>query len=177
MKLQDLRPAEGSTKKRKRMGRGISAGQGKTSGRGTKGQGARSGGGKGQYFEGGQLPLVRRLPFKRGFNNIFRIQYQEVNLDDLARVFAAGDVVIPETMAANGLIRKSSDPVVILGRGELAVALTIQAHRVSKSAQQKIEQAGGSVELLELELTGALATVKKLRKEQLEALREKRAAQ
>jgi large subunit ribosomal protein L15 len=159
------------------MGRGISAGQGKTSGRGTKGQGARSGGGKGQYFEGGQLPLVRRLPFKRGFNNIFRIQYQEVNVDDLARVFGAGDVVIPETMAAKGLIRKPTDPVVILGRGELAVALTVQAHRFSKSAQQKIEQAGGSIETLELELTGALATVKKLRKEQLEALREKRAAQ
>jgi large subunit ribosomal protein L15 len=177
MKLHELRPAEGSTKKRKRVGRGISAGQGKTAGRGTKGQGARSGGGKGQYFEGGQLPLVRRLPFKRGFNNIFRIEYQEVNVDDLANAFGAGDVVTPVELAAKGLIRKPTDPVVILGRGELGVALSVQAHRFSKSAQQKIEQAGGSVETLELELTGALATVKKLRKEQLEALREKRAAQ
>ncbi len=87
MKLHDLRPADGSTKKRKRIGRGISAGQGKTSGRGTKGQHARSGGVKGPYFEGGQLPLVRRLPFKRGFTNIFRVEYQEVNVEDLgARV-------------------------------------------------------------------------------------------
>ncbi len=85
MKLHDLRPAEGATKKRKRVGRGISAGQGKTAGRGTKGTGARRGGGKGPYFEGGQLPLVRRLPFKRGFNNVFRIEYQEVNLDDAGR--------------------------------------------------------------------------------------------
>lgn len=176
MKLHDLRPAEGATRKRKRVGRGISAGQGKTAGRGTKGQLARSGGGKGLYFEGGQLPLVRRLPFKRGFNNIFRIEYQEVNLDDLTRVFAAGDEVSPETMKARGLIRKSDEPVVILGRGDLDIALTIKAHRFSKSAQEKVEKAGGSVEKLELLLTGSRATVKKLRKERLAKLREQRTA-
>ncbi|NLX08528.1 MAG: 50S ribosomal protein L15 [Chloroflexi bacterium] len=177
MKLHDLRPAEGSTKKRKRVGRGISAGQGKSAGRGTKGQGARAGGGKGAYFEGGQLPLVRRLPFKRGFTNIFRTEYQEVNIDDLARVFSAGDEVTPETLAAKGLIRKADNPVVVLGRGELAAALTVKAHRFSKSAQEKITAAGGSHETLELLLTGPLATVKKLRKEQVEKLREQRAAE
>src|SRR5690606_4424935 len=176
MKLHELRPDEGAKKKRKRVGRGISAGQGKTAGRGTKGQGARSGGGKGAYFEGGQLPLVRRLPFKRGFTNIFRIEYQEVNVDDLARVFAAGDEVTPETLAAKRLVRKADQPVAILGRGELGVALKVKAHRFSASAREKIEQAGGSVEELELLLTGARATVKKLRKEQLEALKAARGA-
>ncbi|NDJ77005.1 MAG: 50S ribosomal protein L15 [Chloroflexi bacterium] len=167
MKLHELRPDEGATKKRKRVGRGISAGQGKTAGRGTKGQGARSGGGKGLYFEGGQLPLVRRLPFKRGFTNIFRVEYQEVNLDDLARVFQAGDDVTPETLKAKRLIKKADEPVVILGRGELEIALTVHAHRFSKSAQEKIEKAGGKTNKLELLLTGARATVKKLRKDQL----------
>lgn len=171
MKLHELRPDEGATKKRKRVGRGISAGQGKTAGRGTKGQGARAGGGKGPYFEGGQLPLVRRLPFKRGFTNIFRIEYQEVNLNDLARVFEADAEVTPETLAARGLIRKATDPVVILGRGELGIPLKVSAHRFSKSAEEKITAAGGSVVTLELDITGARATVKKLRKEQLAALR------
>ena len=175
MKLHDLRPDEGAKKNRKRVGRGISAGQGKTAGRGTKGQGARSGGGKGAYFEGGQLPLVRRLPFKRGFTNIFRIEYQEVNLESLARVFNAGDVATPATMAEKGLIKKADQPVVVLGRGELPVALTVEAHRFSKSAQAKIEQAGGSTKTLELEFPRPLLTVKKLRKEQYAALREKRA--
>lgn len=175
MKLHDLRPHKGATKKRKRVGRGYSAGQGKTAGRGTKGQGARSGGGKGAYFEGGQLPLVRRLPFKRGFTNIFRIEYQEVNVDDLARVFADGDVVTPEVLAERGLIKKAGDPVVILGRGELGVKLEVKAHRFTKSAREKIEAAGGSVETLELLVTGARATVKKLRKEQLARLRAQKA--
>jgi large subunit ribosomal protein L15 len=177
MKLHDLRPDEGAKKNRKRVGRGISAGQGKTSGRGTKGQGARSGGGKGAYFEGGQLPLVRRLPFKRGFTNIFRVEYQEVNLDDLTRVFGKGDEATPESMAAKGLIRKGDQPVVILGRGEIEVALTVKAHRFSGSAREKIEKAGGSVQELEVFLTGPFATVKKLRKEQLEELRARRAAE
>lgn len=177
MKLHDLRPDEGATRKRKRVGRGISAGQGKTAGRGTKGQGARSGGGKGLYFEGGQLPLVRRLPFKRGFNNIFRIHYQEVNVDDLARLFEAGETVNPETMAERGLIKKAQEPVVVLGRGELDRALTVSAHRFSKSAQEKIEGAGGSISKLELLLTGALATVKKLPKDQVEALRAQQQAE
>jgi len=174
MKLHDLRPDEGAKKNRKRVGRGISAGQGKTAGRGTKGTGARRGGGKGPYFEGGQLPLVRRLPFKRGFNNIFRIEYQEVNLDTLAERFAAGDTVTPETLAEKGLIRKAEQPVVILGRGELNIKLAVKAHRFSKSAQEQIEKAGGSVETIEPMLTGAFATVKKLRKEQIAKLREQR---
>lgn len=177
MKLHDLRPDKGATRKRKRVGRGISAGQGKTAGRGTKGQGARSGGGKGLYFEGGQLPLVRRLPFKRGFTNIFRVVYQEVNLADLARVFSAGDVVTPETMVEKNLIKKATEPVVILGRGELGIKLDVSAHRFSKSATEAIEQAGGSTTTLELLVTGPRATVKKLRKEQLEALREQQEAE
>lgn len=171
MKLHDLRPAPGAKKKKTRVGRGIAAGKGKTAGRGTKGQGARSGGGKGIYFEGGQLPLARRLPFKRGFTNLFRIEYQEVNLDDLAARFNAGDEVSPETLVANGLIRDAQEPVVVLGRGELDKKLSVKAHRFSKSAVSQIEAAGGSIEKLELLLTGARATIKKLRKEQLEALR------
>lgn len=172
MKLHNLRPAEGSTKRRKRVGRGHAAGQGKTAGRGTKGQGARSGGKKAAYFEGGQLPLVRRLPFKRGFTNIFRIEYQEVNLDSLQERFANGDVVTPAALAEKGLIRDANEPVVILGRGELSHKLTIHAHRFSKSAVEQIEKAGGSMQKLELLLTGARATVKKLPKAQLEALRQ-----
>jgi large subunit ribosomal protein L15 len=176
MKLHELRPANGSTKNRKRVGRGISAGQGKTAGRGTKGQKARSGGGKGLYFEGGQLPFVRRLPFKRGFTNIFRIVYEEVNVDVLAATFNDGDTVTPEALAEAGVIRKATDPVVVLGRGELPIKLTVKAHRFSKSAQAKIEAAGGTVEKLDLLVTGPHATVKKLRKEQLAAIRAQKAA-
>jgi large subunit ribosomal protein L15 len=167
MKLHDLRPAPGSKKGRKRVGRGIAAGGGKTAGRGTKGQGARKGGGKGPYFEGGQLPLVRRLPFKAGFTNIFRIEYQEVNLDQLQARFEPGQPVTPQTLAAARLIRKADRPVVILGRGDLDKALTVSAHRFSKSARQKIETAGGQAIDLELAVTGARATVRKLRKEVL----------
>jgi large subunit ribosomal protein L15 len=176
MKLHDLRPDPGSTKKRRRVGRGISAGQGKTAGRGTKGQGARSGGTKGPYFEGGQLPFVRRLPFKRGFTNLFRIEYQEVNIDQLQERFNDGDVVTPELMEAKGLIRDGNEPVVILGRGELEQKLVVQAHRFSKSAADKITAAGGKTEELELLLTGASATIKKLPKAQIEALRNKKAS-
>ena len=171
MKLHDLRPDKGAIKPRKSVGRGISAGQGKTAGRGTKGQGARSGGGKGAYFEGGQLPLVRRLPFKRGFTNIFRVEYQEVNLESLARVFGDGDTVTPQTLAEKGLIKKADEPVVILGVGDLSAKLAVSAHRFSNSAKEKIEAAGGSVQTLELLVSGARATVKKLRKDQLGKLR------
>ena len=150
MKLHDLQPSEGSTKKRKRVGRGIAAGQGKTAGRGTKGQNSRSGGTKGPYFEGGQLPLVRRLPFKRGFVNIFRVEYAPINLDRLEK-FAAGSEVTPEAMVDAGLIKSVRQPVAILGRGDLDRPLTIKAHRVSESARSKIEAAGGTVELLPLE--------------------------
>ena len=123
MKLNDLRPNPGAKKKRKRVGRGTATGQGKTAGRGTKGQGARSGGGKGAYFEGGQLPLARRLPFKRGFTNIRKITYKPVNLNRLAE-FDFGDVeVTPEIMSQIGLIKKPTDPVVILGDGEINVSL------------------------------------------------------
>jgi large subunit ribosomal protein L15 len=151
MKLHDLRPSEGSKKRRKRVGRGIAAGQGKTAGRGTKGQAARSGGTKGPYFEGGQLPLVRRLPFKRGFKNIFKVKYVPVNLYRLD-AFEAESEVTPETLAAAGIIKSASLPVAILGQGELDRALTIKAHRFSASARTKIEEAGGSVEELPWEV-------------------------
>ena len=151
MKLHDLRPNPGAKKKRKRVGRGISAGQGKTAGRGTKGQGARSGGGKGVYFEGGQLPLARRLPYKRGFTNIRKIYYSPVNLSSLAEIDFVDVDVTPEVLAAVGLIKKASDPIVILGEGELSAALTVKAHRFSASAKEKIEKAGGSVEVLPYE--------------------------
>ena len=151
MKLHDLRPDPGSRKKRKRVGRGISAGQGKTAGRGTKGQNARSGGGKGIYFEGGQLPLARRLPYKRGFNNINKVYYKTVNLKQLAEIEFVDVDVDPEVMAAVGLIKHPSDPVVVLGDGEINAALTVKAHRFSASAKSKIEAAGGTVEVLPLE--------------------------
>jgi large subunit ribosomal protein L15 len=147
MELHDLRPNAGAKKKRKRVGRGIAAGQGKTAGRGTKGQGARTGGGKGVYFEGGQLPLARRLPYKRGFTNINKVYYRPVNLKNLAE-FEAGSEIDPEVMVVAGLLKKASDPVVVLGEGDLAVALTVKAHRFSDSAKQKIEAAGGKVEVI-----------------------------
>ena len=150
MNLHDLRPAPGSKKRRKRVGRGIAAGQGKTAGRGTKGQNARSGGSKGPYFEGGQLPLVRRLPFKRGFTNIWRVEYAEVNLERLQE-FSQGAEVSPETLAEAGIIKSASKPVVILGQGELNRPLTVKAHRFSASARAKIEAAGGAVEVLPFE--------------------------
>jgi large subunit ribosomal protein L15 len=150
MKLHDLRPNEGKKKQRKRVGRGIAAGQGKTAGRGTKGQGARSGGGKGIYFEGGQLPLARRLPYKRGFTNINKVYYKPVNLKSLAEFDFEGVEVTPEVMSAIGLIKKPTDPVVILGDGDLDVALTVKAHRFSATAKEKIEAAGGTIEVLPL---------------------------
>ncbi len=151
MKLHDLRPPEGAKKRRKRVGRGIAAGQGKTAGRGMKGQGARSGGGKGPYFEGGQLPLVRRLPYMRGFNQLFKVHYTPVNLYRL-EAFAADDKVTPETLAAVGIIKSPDLPVVILGDGEVEAPLTVKAHRFSASARTKIEEAGGSVEVLPWEV-------------------------
>jgi large subunit ribosomal protein L15 len=148
MKLNDLGPNAGSKKSRKRVGRGISAGQGKTAGRGTKGQGARSGGGKGAYFEGGQLPLARRLPFKRGFTNIRRVEYKAVNLDRLAEFDFGDETVNPELMAAIGLIKKSTDRVVILGEGEVVAPIKVQAHRFSAAAREKLEAAGGEAEVI-----------------------------
>ena len=151
MKLNDLIPNTGSKKPRKRVGRGIAAGQGKTAGRGTKGQGARSGGGVRLYHQGGNLPFYRRLPFVRGkgFTPLNRVEYNEVNLDQLAS-FPAGSEVNPNTLEAARLLRKPENPVVVLGRGEISVALKVRAHRVSKNAQAKIEAAGGSVDIMEM---------------------------
>jgi large subunit ribosomal protein L15 len=116
-----------------------------------KGQGARSGGGKGPYFEGGQLPLVRRLPFRRGFTNIHRIAYKPVNLDRLQTKFGdTSQEVTPESLVEAGIIKRSDKAVAILAEGELKTALTIKAHRFSKSAKEKIEAAGGTVEILPL---------------------------
>jgi large subunit ribosomal protein L15 len=151
MKLHDLKPAPGSKKKRKRVGRGTASGMGKTSGRGMKGQGARSGGGKGPYFEGGQLPLVRRLPFKRGFTNIHRINYKPVNLGRLQEKFGESDLEItPDALVDAGIIKRADKAVAILGDGELTSPLKVKAHRFSKSAKEKIEAAGGTVEVLPL---------------------------
>ena len=149
MKLHELRPQEGALKKRKRVGRGIAAGQGKTAGRGTKGQNARSGGGVRPYFEGGQLPLVRKLPFARGvgFRDPWRVQFTPVNLERLA-IFQMGTEVTPEMLVDAGIIKRADELVVILGRGELDHPLTVKAHRFSASARAKIEAAGGVVEEL-----------------------------
>ena len=152
MKLNDLKPNEGSKKNRKRVGRGIAAGQGKTAGRGTKGQGARSGGGPRLYHQGGNLPFFRRLPFVRakGFTPLNRVEYNEVNLDQLAD-FTSGSLVTPDTLDEARLLRDPRNPVVILARGDLKTALTVHAHRISKNARSKIEAAGGQVEILEFE--------------------------
>ncbi len=150
MKLHDLRPDPGAKKKRKRVGRGTGSGRGKTAGRGTKGQNARSGGGVRPGFEGGQLPLIKRLPKLKGFKNPFKVHYVPVNLDRLSERFEAGDEVTPESLHAKGLLGEPDSPVVILARGDLDKPLHVKAHRVSGSARQKIEAAGGTVEILPL---------------------------
>jgi len=147
MKLHELRPPKGAQKNRKRAGRGTASGHGKTAGRGTKGQNARSGGGVRPYFEGGQLPLVRRLPHKRGFTNIFRVEHCAVNLDRLSG-FRKGSRVDPEALAKAGIIKSSQDKVKILGRGEIEKPLTVSAHKFSATAKEKIEAAGGAIEVL-----------------------------
>lgn len=150
MKLHDLVPNPGSKKNRKRVGRGISAGQGKTAGRGTKGQGARSGEGGKTYRQGGNLPFYRRLPFMRGqgFTPLNRVEFNEINLDQLTESFKADAEVSPETLESARLLRDPRNPVVILGRGELDIALKVRVHRVTAGAKAKIEKAGGSVELI-----------------------------
>jgi len=152
MKLHDLVPNPGSKKNRKRVGRGISAGQGKTAGRGTKGQGSRAGSGGKLYRQGGNLPFFRRLPFMRGkgFTPPNQVEYNEVNLDQLKEAFKADADVTPESLDAARLLRDVRNPVVILGRGDLDVALKVRVHRVSASAKAKIEKAGGSVETIGL---------------------------
>jgi large subunit ribosomal protein L15 len=148
MKLHDLQPAPGSKKRRMRKGRGIAAGKGKTAGRGYNGQNSRSGGGARPYFEGGQLPLVRRLPHKRGFRNRSRVEYVPVNVGQLSRV--EGEIT-PESLAEAGIIKKASLLVAVLGDGELDRAITVRAHRFSSSAKAKIEAAGGVAHLLDAE--------------------------
>lgn len=149
MKLHELKPSEGAVKRRKRVGRGIAAGQGKTAGRGMKGQNARSGGGVRPYFEGGQFPLVRKLPFARGvsFRDPWRVRFAPVNLARLA-VFPKGSEVTPHTLVEAGIIKHADVLVVILGHGELKHPLTVKAHRFSDSARAKIEAAGGVAEAL-----------------------------
>jgi len=149
MKLHDLIPNEGSKKTRKRKGHGISAGQGKTAGRGTKGEGSRSGTGGNLYRQGGALPFYRRLPFMRGegFTPPFQVNFNEVNLDQLDR-FPADSVVTPDLLAQAGMLHKNSDPVVVLGRGEITRVLTVKVQRVSSGARAKIEAAGGTIELI-----------------------------
>lgn len=152
MKLHDLAPNPGAKKDRKRVGRGIAAGQGKTAGRGTKGQGSRSGSGGKLYRQGGNLPFFRRLPFMRGkgFTPPNQVEYNEVNLDQLTEAFKADADVTPESLEEARLLRDSRNPVVILGRGDVNVALKVRVHRVSASAKAKIEKAGGSVEIISL---------------------------
>lgn len=146
MKLHELREPEGTKHRSKRRGRGIAAGHGKTGGYGTKGQGSRSGRGGNIYFEGGQLPLVRRLPHKRGFRNVNRVEYCVVNVRDLNR-FVAGTVVDGELLRASGLV-KAKLPVKVLGDGELEQAITVRVAKCSAGAKAKIEAAGGKVEAL-----------------------------
>ena len=145
MKLHDLKPAEGATTARKRLGRGIGSGLGKTSGKGHKGAKARSGGGKRPGFEGGQMPLTMRLP-KRGFTNKFRVEFATVNVDRL-NIFEDGAVVTPVELIEAGIIKNVLDGVKILGNGEITKKLTVKATKFSESAKQKIEAAGGKAEV------------------------------
>jgi large subunit ribosomal protein L15 len=146
MKLNDLRPAKGAVKDRKRVGRGEGSGRGGTSGKGNKGQKARSGGSTHPWFEGGQMPLQRRVP-KGGFKNINRVEYQVVNVGDLNR-FDAGTEVTPALLKAKNLAKKLSCPIKLLGDGALDRPVKIRVHAASSTARQKVEQAGGAVELL-----------------------------
>ncbi|GAB2695942.1 50S ribosomal protein L15 [Paenibacillus thermoaerophilus] len=146
MKLHELASAEGSRHVRKRIGRGIGSGNGKTAGKGHKGQNARSGGGVRPGFEGGQNPLYRRLP-KRGFVNRYRTEYAIVNVSDLNK-FAAGTEVTPELLKEAGLVTNALDGIKILGNGEITVALTVKANKFSQSAVEKIQAAGGKSEVI-----------------------------
>ena len=147
MSLNNLRPPKGAKHPRKRVGRGPGSGHGKTASRGSKGAKSRSGFRFKRGFEGGQMPLHRRVP-KRGFHNPFRIEYAVVNLDTLADVFDAGSEVTPDLLRERGLVRQAHAPVKILGRGEIAKKLTVRAHKFSGSAAQKIAAAGGAAEVI-----------------------------
>ena len=150
MQLHDLKPNKGAHKDRNRVGRGTAAGQGKTAGRGMKGQNARAGGGVPLYHQGGNLPFFRKLPFKRGegMNVINRVRYAEVNLDQLEE-FKADAEITPDVLLDKGLINDLSMPVKILGRGGVSVSLKVKTHAISKNAQEKVESAGGSVEIIQ----------------------------
>lgn len=152
MKLHDIKPSPGSRRPKKRKGLGIAAGQGKTAGRGTKGQASRSGGVKKAYFEGGQLPVVRKLPFARGvgFFNPYRIDYAPVNVSTLAEKFESGAEVTPESLINAGITHGSDKYIAILGTGEITVPLKVTAHKFSATAKAKIEQAGGSIQTIEV---------------------------
>lgn len=146
MKLNELSPAKGSKKSPKRLGRGVGSGKGKTAGRGTKGQNSRSGGGVRPGYEGGQMPIHRRLP-KRGFTNIFKKNFVEINLRDLAR-FESGSTVDENALIRCGLVKGRRDGIKLLGQGEIEHPLSVKVNRISKSARQKIEAAGGNVEVI-----------------------------
>ena len=148
MKLHELSPMEGSKKERKRIGRGPASGQGKTAGKGHKGQLARAGRGMRPGFEGGQMPLQRRVP-KRGFNNIFRKEIAKVNISSLEKVFEDGAVVTIDALVEKGLIKKALDGVKVLGNGQLTKKLTVKADKFSASAKSAIEAAGGVAEVIE----------------------------
>lgn len=147
MALNNLRPPRGAKKPKKRVGRGPGSGHGKTASRGHKGAQSRSGFRFKRGFEGGQMPLHRRVP-KRGFNNPFRVEYAVVNLDTLAEVFDAGSAVTPELLRERGIVRDARAPIKVLGRGDIAKALTIRAHKFSDTAVKKIAAAGGATEVL-----------------------------
>jgi len=147
LSLNNLHPAKGSTHRKKRLGRGPGSGLGKTSGRGEKGQKSRSGYSMKIGFEGGQMPLHRRLP-KRGFTNIFKKKWIEVSLAALEKAFAENDEVTPEIMHHRGIIKKAKHDIVVLGNGEVSKSLKISAHRFTKSAREKIEKAGGAVTVI-----------------------------
>jgi large subunit ribosomal protein L15 len=147
LSLNNLRPAKGSTHRKKRLGRGPGTGLGKTSGRGEKGQKSRSGYSMKIGFEGGQMPLHRRLP-KRGFTNIFKKKWIEVSLAALEKAFAENDEVTPELMHHRGIIKKAKHDIVVLGNGEVSKSLKVSAHRFTKSARAKIEKAGGAVTVI-----------------------------
>jgi large subunit ribosomal protein L15 len=146
MRLEELKPSKGATKKAKRVGRGPGSGSGKTAAKGHKGQKARSGGVKPAGFEGGQMPLQRRIP-KRGFTNVFRKEYAIVNLSDLAKI-SGSDPVTPEMLKQSGMIDDMKDGLKVLGMGELKIKLTVRAHKFSKSAMEKIQAAGGKAEVI-----------------------------
>jgi len=147
MRLHELAPPPGAHRKRRRIGRGLGSGRGTTAGKGQKGQKARAGGGVPAYFEGGQLPLVKKLPYRRGFRSLNRVEYKAVNLADLARMTV--DTIDVEALVAVGILKNDREKVKVLGTGDLDRALTVTAHRFSASAREKIEAAGGACHAIE----------------------------